>query len=847
MALLERDTHLAELAAVLRDAATGQGSVVLVTGEAGAGKTALVSQFAASHSRAARVLWGLCDELVTPRPLGPFRDMFPWLAADPGRAGVASDLLGVLVDELSKPPHPVVAVVEDAQWADEATLDAIRFVGRRITRMRAVLVVTYRDDEVPADHALRVALGAVPATAFRRIRLPPLSIDAVARLAGRDDVAELHRLTAGNPFFVHEVLAAPDAAVPPTVQDAVMARVSRLSDAARRSAELAAAVPVPVEPWLLDECGAATGADEAVRAGVLRRRGDQVAFAHELARRAVRNSLPAADWQEINGRILDVMVPHDADPALLTHHAVHAGRAEAVARYAPLAGRRASSLGSHAEAYEHFRRALDHAELFDPPELLDLMECFARAATYVVRLNEAYAAVTRAIELCSKAGDKTGLGRNLYLLSEIEWSRGRGDDAVRALDESVVVLETEQAADYLVDAYSQRARFAMLDHRDADAVAWGERATGLARDQGLPEPVHAMVTVGTARLQRDGDESVLTDGLAAALAQRRLFAAARAYVNLADVLTLHMRYDAARRYIDDGLEFFDLHDLLGPIDHMLAIRARWHLDRGEWAAAELDGTRTAGIEGTSLTMAELVVGLLQVRRGDPSASATLEVAERHAARAGEAQHLVPVALARAELAWLTGDIDGIGAALEPVLTGSRQAVLPRWVGETALWSHRAGLAGAAPSGAAAPYRLQLSGRWAEAAARWAELGRPYEQADALAGASEPEPLLAALEILDRLGAVPRAAMVRRELDRLGVRSVPRGPRGSTLASPAGLTTRQTEVLELLAERLTYQEIAERLHLSVKTVDHHVSAIRSKLAVASREAAVVAAKRLRILS
>jgi DNA-binding CsgD family transcriptional regulator/tetratricopeptide (TPR) repeat protein len=846
MALLERDTHLAELAAVLRDATTGQGSVVLVTGEAGAGKTALVREFAAAHEHA-RVLWGLCDELITPRPLGPFRDMFPWLAADATRDGVGTDLLGALIDELGRASHATVVVVEDAQWADRATLDAIRFIGRRISRLAAVLVVTYRLDEVPSGHALRVALGAVPGAAVRRIRLPSLSIDAVARLAGRREVDELYTLTGGNPFYLHEVLAAPGVQVPLTVQDAVMTRAGRLSRAGRAAVEVASTVPGPAEPWLLDECGAtAEGVEEAVRAGVLRRVEETVTFPHELTRRAVRQSLTPTHRRRINGRVLDALVARDADPARLTHHAVEADRVDAVVTYAPAAARRAAALASSAEAFDHYGQALEYAEHFTEPELLDLLEGYAEAAGPAGRWDEACTATERAIELCRQAGDRIRQGRNLCRLSDVEWSVGRGHRAHRAVDEAIRLLEQEPAGEILVAAYSQRAKLAMVDHRHDDAVRWGERAIAVAGDAGLGPPIHALVTVGSSRLQAEGHEAGLVDALDRATQIGDLHAVARAYVNLADLLTLHLRYDEAWRYIDEGMQLFEAHDLIGAIDHMLGARARWHLERGQWDEVDSDDQISPGLEGTGVTLIETALGVVRARRGDLRAATTLAVAEQHARRCGDTQLLVPVAFAHAELAWLSGDPAASAEAVAAVAGRVRESALPRWLGETALWNHRAGVSDDVPDGAAEPYARQVRGDWAGAARCWAELGRPYEQADALAGAPDPEPVLEALATFDRLGAAARAAMVRERLTVLGVTSVPRGPRSETLANPGQLTARQVEVLELLGAELTYQQIATRLQLSIKTVDHHVAAIRTKLGVASRNDAVAAGRRLGIL-
>ena len=840
MALLERDTHLAELAAVVRDASTGLGSIVLVTGEAGAGKTALVREFTTGHDRF-RVLWGWCDELVTPRPLGPFRDMFSWLATD---APAGADLLGSLVDELCRTPQVTVAVIEDAQWADRATLDAIRFIGRRISRLGLVLIVTYRLDEVAPGHALRQALGAVPTGAIRRIRLPPLSIDAVARLAGRSDVDDLYRLTGGNPFYLLEMLAAPAGAVPLTIQDAVMARVGRLSGAGRAAVELASAVPGPAEPWLLATCGASGAAvEEAIRAGILRRDGEAVIFPHELTRRAVRQSLTLTRWRRINGSMLDALAARDTEPARLTHHAVEARRIEAIVTYAPEAARRATELASSAEACDHYRQALEYRDRFTDVELLDLLEGYAEAAGRAGHWDEGRSATEQAIELCDRAGDRLRQGSNLTRLSDVEWSVGRGDRAHLAVDRAITVLEAEPPGAALVAAYAARAKLAMVDYRPGDAIAWGERSIRIAREAGLPAPIDALVTVGSSRLQATGREDDLVDALTQASRMGDLHATARAYVNLADMLTLHLRYDDARTYIDQALRLFEVHDLVGPIDHILAVRARWHLERAQWDEVVRDGEAAPGLEGTSLAVIATALAVVHARRGDPRAADTLAVAHDHAERGGDTQVVVPVALARAELAWLSGDIEGTAAALAPVARRVRESALPRWVGEYALWQHRAGVLTELPPDAAEPYARQIHGDWAGAAECWAALDRPYEHADALAGAPEPEPVLRGLEVFDRLGAVARAATVRERLAELGVASVPRGPRSTTLANPGLLTVRQAEVLKLLGEQLTYREIATRLQLSIKTVDHHVAAIRSKLGVASRDEAVQAARRL----
>lgn len=234
MELLEREGPLRELEAALEDALAGAGRVALVSGEAGIGKTALIEAFTRAHRNTVRVLWGACDALFTPRPLGPLFDMAgqtggPLLAAlnsDANRNVIFSAMLA----ELQR--RPTLLVFEDVHWADEATLDLLRFLGRRIARTSALLVLTYRDDELGPRHPLRLLLGDLTAPNYtRRIAVAPLSEAAARTLVGerRIDVAALHRQTGGNPFFISEVLEAGGGGIPSTVRDAVLG--------ARQSAE----------------------------------------------------------------------------------------------------------------------------------------------------------------------------------------------------------------------------------------------------------------------------------------------------------------------------------------------------------------------------------------------------------------------------------------------------------------------------------------------------------------------------------------------------------------------------------------------------------------------------------
>jgi DNA-binding CsgD family transcriptional regulator len=230
-----------------------------------------------------------------------------------------------------------------------------------------------------------------------------------------------------------------------------------------------------------------------------------------------------------------------------------------------------------------------------------------------------------------------------------------------------------------------------------------------------------------------------------------------------------------------------------------------------------------------------VLGRLRARRGDPDPDTPLAEAWELASRMGDLQRLWPIAAARAEAAWLRGDQGAIGPLVADAFELPGRLNHPWALGELALWLRRSGALVTA-EGMAEPYALWLAGRWTDSAAAWRALGCPYEAVDALADAPGEADQLQALAGFERLGARPAAARVARRLRQAGVTSLPRGPRPATRANPAGLTARQLEILTLVAAGLRNAEIAARLHLSARTVGHHVSAILDKLGVASREEA-----------
>ncbi|MFP3915500.1 MAG: ATP-binding protein, partial [Actinomycetota bacterium] len=448
--LLEREDQLATLEAGRERAAEGRGGVMLISGEAGAGKTALVRAFTSRLADGHRLLWGMCDDLVIPRPLGPFRDI---ATEAPALAEAISghdqgQILDAVIEELAAKPSPVVAVVEDAQWADEATVDLIGFLGRRVDRLTALIIVTYRDVGTPLDHPLRQTLGKIPTANLTRIAVGPLSRAAVAELAGTADVDDLYRLSRGNPLYVTELLRSSDG-VPAPVHEAVMARLGRLTSTARACVEVAAVVPHGAEEWLLVSCGVGEGLEEAQMAGFLHRSGELFEFSHELTRRVVEDHLGARRRRECHEAVLSALSGRDEDPARLAHHAFQAGDTRAVARFSPLAARRAVAFHGHPEAREHYRQALSSPDQFPVEERATLLEEYATECLLTSHLEEAGAALERAISLREK-GDVDRLGADLTLLSEVRWAQARGSEAEKAALRAVETLE-ERGVDPAVD------------------------------------------------------------------------------------------------------------------------------------------------------------------------------------------------------------------------------------------------------------------------------------------------------------------------------------------------------------------------------------------------------------
>lgn len=862
--LIERDIQLDLLRNLALQAVAGGGTSALILGEAGIGKTTLLREFVARLDPGFLILQGACEDLFAPRVLGPLWDMAPALGpefyalledADPGR------LFPKFLAMLNATERPVVLIVEDLHWADQATLDMLKFLARRIVTQNIMLVVSVRSDELPSSHAFWRWVGDLPAATTHRVSLQALSLQAVSTLMGRleRDPAELYRITAGNPFFVTELLATyatVSKALPLSVRDAVWTRVSRLDSEARELLDIVSVSPVPVEEWLLVSIlgpDAARVADACITRGLLvSSAAGEFTFRHELARLAVMERLPPSALRTLHLRVFEHLT-RAAPPnttvglARMVHHAAAANEARQVLRLAPQAAREAARLGAHKQAAAYFAAALrfvDHAA--DPADAAQLHEDWAYEIGLVKIDDEVIQARHNAIALWRSVNRTDKVGLNLRWLSRMHWYRGESELADRFGMEAIRTLEQLPFSRELAMAYSLRSQHQMLLDQPAAAIAWGERAIALASQFDDQETrTHALNNIGTAKLFSGRLEGLadLEESLRLALAGNYHEHAARVYTNLAEYAVISKQFSMAERVLADGLAFDNEHDLDAWTHYLAGWQAELRMEQGRLQDAEQIARTVLALEHLTLVMrlpSLTVLGRGQSRQGKADGPAYRDEALLGALATGEPQHIVRAYLGVLEAAWQ--DMDD--AASQQALRSLEQydlAGMNSWVlAEIAVWRQRAGLVAAATPGMPAPRAAELAGNGFAASLAWLELGLPFEAALALyhvEGEGAGEAAVKAVALLEEIGAWPAAARARaraRELQQ-GHRlpRMKRGPYAAAREHPFGLTQREAEVLELLLAGLSNTDIARQLCRSARTVEHHVSAVLDKMGVTNR--------------
>jgi DNA-binding SARP family transcriptional activator len=775
--LLEREDELGSLLRTVRSVLrTGRGAVALVSGEPGSGKSSLIRAFVDRVDEGMLVAVGGCDDLLAPRSLGPFRDMaeaLPELATALSTHGQPDDVLPALLRFLAA--QPSIVVVEDVHWADDATLDAIRYLSRRIPGIPALLLLTFRDEDLDPSHPLRRILGSLTGHTVRRLELKPLSIDGVRRLAGLDEVeaAEIHRVTRGNPFFVTEVLDARGDGVPATVRDAVLARVGRLPPPARRLAERLAVVPSRAERFLAE---ALAGEEldalaQVERSGVITGTPDYVSFRHELARRAIEASLTVGELVRANREVLDILLrqPH-IDPSRVVHHAASALRIEVLLEYGPVAAAAADREGAHRQAAETLRVVLDHADRLDRATHARLLTQRAYSLYIVNEYEAALPEAESAVAVAEEAHDPVVLGDALIVLSRIVLFARGVMRARQAAHRAVQILEAmgdDRAAAALIElarAHGNLATLGVVAQPSEDAARFADRALDLCDRLNRDDlRAHALCQLGGARLalgDRRGSDDV-ERAIAMGAAETRLETRVRLYVNAAGSTYRAGRLDEAQRYTTAGLR-------LAADGEFAAGQYRLHLTSAAICATSGDWNRaiallrqlvmSPGRPGLMGLLARSILARLLARRGDPEAKTVLDEALSDPYAAGDSFVAGPLTVALLEVAWLTGDTPAhLPTTVSNALAQATAAGHTAMLGELCVYLGRAGHKVTVPIDVPGPWAPSLAGQWRIAADAWRDLGDRYEEAVEMACSGDDDARVAGLGRLKDLGACATAA------------------------------------------------------------------------------------------
>ncbi|MEN8237784.1 MAG: AAA family ATPase, partial [Actinomycetota bacterium] len=754
MELLQRDRERALLSDAVSDARRGEGRVVLVRGEAGMGKSALLRDFVSAERDGAHVLFGTCDDLSTPRPLEPFWDMVDDDAGIrlPLKENDSQGLYRLLYSLFDRRMRPTILVLDDVHWADQATLDVVRRLARRINHLHGVLVLSFREEDVPPDHPLRLVIGDVPARSVIQDILEPLTMATVAAIAGRSDVEQLWSVTGGNPLLVLESLKS-DEIVPSSISDIVVARLNRLSPGARRLVEIVSVSPEPLSLTTANLCREIDPADldEAAHRRLLIVGPDHLAFKHELIRRGVEATLPAGTRIALNQKLVDVLSAQGADAALILHHAKEAGAINAIVEQAPQAALDAVDAGSFREARAHFELLEPLLGSIGDAERATLFDAWSETEQVMGDIPRACELRESAVAILERGDSETRLAVSLRRLSILLWRTRNPDKALQNAARAVALLDDGTHGAELMLALADQAQLLVLRDDIEIAMEAVNRAyrEGVAMGVVDPDAYVRAIEAWAARSTSHG-MTIAADALRIASRTGNVEAARIAHQYRLVAWTFEQGAQH-RSFVTEALSFAEDHQLEDLRAFAYLGRADGHLLSGKLLKAEDDARAAIEIWSDprqNLSIYPLLmVGLSQVMRGSPQATATLnDVFER----IGDGDATMPgvhTGLARAH--WINPDVSfNPDAAVEE----AKRSVARESEGYSGLWVWLLGLLSEESYGDfEGPESLLFDGDWSASAEGFSDRDMPFEQAVALS-TGDTDARLEALAIFDEIGA-----------------------------------------------------------------------------------------------
>ncbi|NNC36226.1 MAG: AAA family ATPase [Hyphomonadaceae bacterium] len=867
--LVEREVPLQKLRGLADQARLGRGTVALLGGEAGIGKTTLLNAFQDSMQGSFRIIRGGCDPLFTPRTFGAIHDMANALGPDVAQMlssnTQTATLFPTILTSLQETRRPTILICEDVHWADNATLDLLKFIGRRIQFIPCLMILSFRSDEINASHPLTQVIGDLPSSPTRRIELERLSLPGIGKLAESSAyrAEDLYQITAGNPFFVTELLAAYDGSetrLPASITDAVASRLSHLSQNERQFLDQICVIPGTISPSMQNALFTADQerlAKSCVDQNVLiEDENGNLRFRHELARLATLSRQSAQGQKKRHAEIMQVLMKMEDAATLdqIVHHAAGALDGKSVLKYAPKAAKMAAASGAHREAVSHYAAALKFIDIASPETAAQLYEDWAYEAGLSLHIDDSVLEARRhAVILWRAQGRMDKVAENLRWLSRLHWYRGEAADADRYLEQAIAVLEDMPPSIQRAMAYSLRSQLCMLNDKMEASIEWGNRALELEQDfKDVSVRIHALNNIGTSKVFR-GDQAgvdLLLESLELSLANDLHEDAARVYTNLGEYGVVFREFDLAERILTEGVAFDIEHDLDSWTHYLQGRLALLRMKQGRLRDAEAIAKGVLGIQRLTLLMrlpALQVLAKTQMRLGNEGAPALIQQSLNDALATGELQHIVPARLTLIEAAWLDDNSRDAIEQIEQLLALDNSERHAWDLGEVAIWSHRfqRNMRHDLGDGMPRPYKLELAGDIFAAADAWEQLGSPYSSAVALMqtlGPQQEQAFKRALKILSKLEA--KAAI--KKLDKIAKSAgidlkIPKSRRGPYKASrnhPLGLTAREQEILRLMVSGSTNREISETLSRSQRTVEHHVSSILAKLNAKNRMAAML---------
>ncbi len=864
MELIERNGFLELLQSEFERSIHKEGHCVFLGGEAGIGKTSLVRQFCREKEKEVKILYGTCDALFTPRPLAPFYDvalqMQNGLIQNSGDISDRTALFSHFLHELSNQKEPSVIVFEDIHWADEATLDFIKFFARRITRIRCLFILTYRNDEMNTLNPLRNIFGQVPADSFTRLSLTPLSKEAVGRMAEEKGWSgeDVYSISGGNPFYVHEILASYSTGIPENIKDSVLTVYQRQDEKVKRVWEILAVMPTGLELRYLEKLDPllAMAARDSLAVGILILKNNLLFFKHELYRRTIESALSPLLRITLNKNILEQFLNsflENKEIERIVHHAKNANEYHLVVQYAPEAAKTAACLGAHTEASKLYLSAIEYYQGTDKDLLVQFYECYAYECYLTNKIREAIIYTGKALTIWKDKNNTDKTGNSMRFLSRLWWYEANHKQSESFAIQAIELLESQPSSRAKAMAFSNMSQFRMLSGITEDALFWGEKAMQIAKELGNKNALsHALNNIGTVYMwipsSKEKGIALLEESLVIAMKNGYHEHAARAYTNLGNCGMDIKDYALTAKMVEQGIQYCEERNLYGLTSCLISCKARLNLEKGDWLTAENIADRLFKNGNLPpIARIELLVMLakIKMRRGEDGALALLLEAKPRAFGILELEYMIPVMAALLEYEWITGNnvVDEQAVQLTITMVGKMGNMYKN--SEFAYWLTRSGRREIHLKDHYAGYQMQNKKQAGEAATLWEKLGCPYEQALALYEGTEKDKK-DAVSLVHALGALAIYEKWKQEMKASGIKSIPRGLRKSTQSNPALLTGRELDVLHLLKEGLQNKEIADRLFISPKTVDHHISSTLFKLEVNTRVKAVQEAEKLGIL-